>query len=280
MTVSWGKRYLMCPPTHFEVAYAINPWMGGTVDRDMAMTQWETLVGSMRMAGAAVQFIDPVEGLPDMVFTANAGVVDRQTLIAGAMRHDERMPETVHFTRWAAQNGMDVASLSGGAVLEGLGDCMPLGDKLVSGYGARSNTVAHDDLERLTGRQVIGVELADLRWYHVDLTLCPLDDRRAIVYPAAYDPAGARRVLGQIDQPLILSDEEAATFAANSIVIGTTVIMPACPPRIGAQLEAWGFDVVVVDVSEFVKAGGAVRCLTLPLDTDLSVVAKDLEVVA
>ncbi|MGI9018378.1 MAG: dimethylarginine dimethylaminohydrolase family protein [Euzebya sp.] len=278
--LSWGRRYLMCPPTHFEVAYAINPWMGGTVDRDLAMSQWETLVAALRMAGADVQIIDGVAGLPDMVFTANAGVIDGQTFIAGAMRHDERTPETAHFRRWAAAGGLRIVHLSSGAVLEGLGDCMPLGDWLVSGYGARSNRIAHADLTRLTGRPVISVELADLRWYHVDLTLCPLDDRRAIVFPDAYDPLGARRVLDLIPEPLVLTPQEAATFTANSVVVNSTVIMPSCPPRVGAQLEAWGFDVVEVDVSEFVKAGGAVRCLTLPLDTVLAQQDARMEVVA
>jgi N-dimethylarginine dimethylaminohydrolase len=273
--LGWGRRYLMCPPTHFEVAYAINPWMGGTVDRDRAMDQWTSLVATIRAAGGDVEVIDPVPGLPDMVFTANAGLVDATadgggTFIAGAMRHPERTAETAHFTRWAALRGLAVQPLSARAVLEGIGDCMPLGEVLVSGYGARSTLAAHCDLQRLTGRTVISVELADLRWYHVDLTLCPVDARRAIVFPDAYDAAGAREVMARIPEPLVLTADEAATFAANAVVVGTTVVVPACPPRVGAQLEAWGYDVAVVDVGEFVKAGGAVRCLTLPLDTVLS----------
>ncbi|CAN5362600.1 hypothetical protein BH23ACT9_BH23ACT9_16400 [soil metagenome] len=274
-SLTWGSRYLMCPPDHFEVAYAINPWMGGTVDVALAQAQWRELATAIRAAGGTVEVMDAVPGLPDMVFTANAGVVDGGTFVAGAMRHPERMAETEHFRRWAAGNGFDVAALSDGAVLEGIGDCMPLGRSMIAGHGARSTRTAHDDIARLTGREVIGVHLADLRWYHVDLTLCPLDDRRAIVYPDAYDADGARRVLRAIPEPLVLTEAEASTFAANSIVVGSTVIMPACPPRVGAQLEAWGFDVVVTDVSEFAKAGGAVRCLTLPLDTQLQVAAID-----
>lgn len=265
--LAWGQRYLMCPPDHYEVAYAINPWMGGTVDPDLAHAQWAGLHDAIRVAGGTVEVVPAVPGLPDMVFTANAGVVDGATFIAGAMRHPERVAETEHFRRWAAGSGMAVAALSEGALLEGLGDCMPLGDALVVGHGARSNRIAHADLTRLTGREVVPVRLDDLRWYHVDLTLCPLDAERAIVYPDAYDTDGARRVMDAIREPLVLDVAEASTFAANSIVLGRTVIMPACPPRVGAQLEAWGFDVVVLDVSEFAKAGGAVRCLTLPLDT-------------
>lgn len=270
-SLDWGRHYLMCPPTHFEVAYAINPWMGGQVDPDLAATQWETLVSTMLLAGADVSFIDPVAGLPDMVFTANAGIIDERTFISSSMQHPQRRPETGHFTHWAGTHGYTVEPMPPGATFEGLGDCLPLGQSLVSGYGARSTRPAHTHLSRLTGRPVIGVQLSDPRWYHVDLTLCPLDDRRAIVYPDAYDRDGASRVMQAITEPLILDQAEAATFAANSVVMGQTVIMPACPSRVGRQLQAWGFDVVVVDVSEFLKAGGAVRCLTLALDTNLSV---------
>jgi N-dimethylarginine dimethylaminohydrolase len=278
--LTWGREYLMCPPDHFEVAYAINPWMGGVVDADLARTQWDVLVGEMRSAGATVHELPAEPGLPDMVFTANAGVVDGDVLIPASMAHPERMGETEHVRRWAVGAGLSIAPLSEGSLLEGLGDCMPLGEVLVAGHGARSNAAAHADLTRLTGRPVIGVVLDDPRWYHVDLTLCPLDDRRALVFPDAYDAEGARRVMAAIPEPLVLTEAEAATFAANSIVIGTTVIMPSCPPRVGAQLGKWGFDVVVVDVGEFGKAGGAVRCLTLPLDTALrtSAAGRPLEV--
>jgi len=79
-----------------------------------------------------------------------------------------------------------------------------------------------------------------------------------------------------VPEPLVLTEEEALTFCANSIVLGRTVLMPACPPRVRAQLEEWGFEIVLVDVTEFHKGGGSVRCLTNPLDVQ---VARDLPVV-
>ncbi|MEE8601045.1 dimethylarginine dimethylaminohydrolase family protein [Euzebya tangerina] len=267
--LTWGQRYAMCAPTFFDVVYSINPWMGGTVDPDVAMTQWETLAAAIRMAGGEVDVVQPMADLPDMVFVANAGVVSGPAFIPGAMRYPERAPETAAFVQWAGAVGFTVERLPEGAVLEGTGDAMPLGDVVVSGYGARTNRAAHAALTRLTDVEVVPVRLQDPRWYHVDLTLCPLDSRRAMVYPEAYDRAGAAAVIAHIAEPLVLTEAEAATFAANSIVVGRTVIMPACPPRVGRLLEAWGFDVVVVDVGEFQKAGGAVRCLTLPLDTSI-----------
>jgi ornithine--oxo-acid transaminase len=210
-----------------------------------------------------------------MVFTANAGLVDGSDILLAAMRHPERTDETAHVRRWALAAGHTVSELPPGVVLEGIGDCLPLEGALVAGHGVRSSREAHAVLAARTGRPVVGVHLADPRWYHVDLTLCPLGEGRAIVHPDAWDADGARQVLDLLREPLLLSAAEAATFCANSVVVDSTIIMPACPPRVGRQLQAWGYDVVTVDVGEFLKAGGAVRCLTLPLDTVLSAPAVD-----
>ena len=119
------------------------------------------------------------------------------------------------------------------------------------------------------GVPVRPVELSDARFYHLDLTFCPLDDRRAIVAPEAWDRYGQRVMADMVPEPLVLDPTETAAFCANSVVVGTTVVMPACPPRVGRQLEAWGFDVAVAPVDEFQKAGGGCRCLTLALDVSL-----------
>jgi N-dimethylarginine dimethylaminohydrolase len=111
--------------------------------------------------------------------------------------------------------------------------------------------------------------------YHLDLAFCPLDDTHAMVCPAAFDEASAAAALSLVPEPLVLSEQEALTFCANSVVVGRTVVMPACPDRVRGQLEEWGFDVVLVDVAEFHKGGGSIRCLTNPLDVLLG---RDLPV--
>jgi N-dimethylarginine dimethylaminohydrolase len=116
---------------------------------------------------------------------------------------------------------------------------------------------------------VLSVELVDARFYHLDLTFCPLDSRRAIVNPHAWDRYGRTVVERLVPEPLVLELDEALSFCANSVVIGSNIVMPACPPRVGRILEGWGFDVCVSPVTEFMKAGGGVRCLTLALDVRL-----------
>src|SRR5688572_6216518 len=264
----WGGEYLMCAPDHFEVAYAINPWMDLTVavDRGRARAQWVELVATLRAAGARVRTVEGRPGLPDMVFTANAGIVAGDTFVPAAMRNPERHGESEHFADWFAATGYDVRRLDGGAVQEGAGDALPFGERLVGGFRTRSSAEAYPELARLTGAATAAVELVDPRFYHLDLAFCPLGEGRAMVVPSALSEAGRAVISELVDEPLLLDAEEGAAFCANSVVVGSTVVMPACPPRVRRHLEAWGLEAVVVDVSEFLKAGGAVRCLTLALD--------------
>ncbi len=268
---AWGRRYLMCPPTHYGVLYEINPWMHAevAVDPERARQQWDDLVSALRTAGAELEVMETQPGLPDLVFTANAGVVNGAQFVAARFRHPERQGETAHHVAWFASHGYRVDHLPPGMAHEGAGDALPFGGVLVSGYRWRSDARSHGRVSTLTGVPVRPVELTDERFYHLDLTFCPLDDRHALTTPAAWDSYGAKVIESLVPEPLALDLDEAAHFCANSVVVGRTVVMPACPPRVGRQLEAWGFEVAVADVGEFQKAGGAVRCLTLALDVAL-----------
>jgi N-dimethylarginine dimethylaminohydrolase len=141
---------------------------------------------------------------------------------------------------------------------------------VLAGYGFRSDRTAHVEMSRLLGVPVHSIHLVDPRFYHLDISFSPLDNRHAIINPAAWDRASNTLIEQLIPEPLVLEEEEALTFCANSVVVGKTVVMPACPPRVGRILARWGYDVCVSPVSEFLKAGGAVRCLTLPLDMHIA----------
>jgi ornithine--oxo-acid transaminase len=272
--LAWGRRYLMCPPSHFGVLYEINPWMRREVqsDPDRSHAQWHALVENLKAAGATIEMMEPVEGLPDLVFTANAGIVDGRKFVLTRFRHPERQGEEPHDAGWFRAAEYDVVELDlpRGVCFEGAGDALPFRGRLLAGYSFRSDFPAHTQLARALGVEVLSVQLVDDRFYHLDLSFCPLDGRHAIVAPDAWDRYGRTVVERLVPEPLLLDIDEALTFCANSVVIGTTVVMPACPPRVGRQLEAWGYDVVVSPVDEFLKAGGGVRCLTLALDMTIS----------
>jgi N-dimethylarginine dimethylaminohydrolase len=270
--LSWGRRYLMCPPEHFGVLYEINPWMHKevSVDRERAQAQWENLVANLKAAGADIEVQPSHPDVPDLVFTANAGIVNGRQFVPSRFRHPERQPETAFDIEWFGERGFTVDELPLGVCHEGAGDALPFGGVLVSGYRFRSDAASHAYLSTLTGAAVRSVELVDERLYHLDLTFCPLDDRRAIVAPMGWDDYGRRVIESLVAEPLVLEDDEALSFCANSVVVGTNIVMPNVTPRVGRQLESWGFSVEVSPVDEFLKAGGGCRCLTLALDVTLS----------
>lgn len=266
--LGWGRHFLMCPPEHFGVLYEINPWMHRevAVDLDRARDQWGTLLATLVEAGAKVDLLDPQPDLPDLVFTANAGTVNHRRYVPSRFRHPNRRPEIAHDTAWFVGQSFEVVELPEGIGHEGAGDALPFRGVFLSGYRSRSDAAAHGPLSELLGAPVRPIELVDPRLYHLDLTFCPLDDRRAMVAPNAWDDYGRKVVEALVPEPLVLDDDQMLAFCANSVVVGTTVVMPSCPPPVGRQLEAWGFDAQVVEVDEFLKAGGGCRCLTLALD--------------
>ena len=261
----------MCPPAHFDVSYAINPWMDVAVpiDRARAQRQWDALVAALTAAGAQVQTLAPQPGLPDLVFTANLGLVDGDTFVPARMRHAERRGETAVAERWFADHGYAIRRLSDDVVQEGAGDALAFAGTLVGAYRTRSSASAYVDLARIVDARILPVELTDERFYHLDIVFCPLDSTSALVAIDKLDEDGARIVRELVPDPIVLTADELAAFSANAVVVGRTVVMPACSPRLEEQLRARGFEPVVVDVSEFIKAGGGPRCLTLALDARL-----------
>lgn len=282
--LAWGRRYAMVSPDHFRVAYRINPYMDVADQPDpvLAREQWQTLRSTLEGLGARVDVLGQRPDAPDMVYAMNLGLAVR---VAGAgrvvmshMRYAERRMEqrsaAAEFARlgfrpsWVGRDGV-------GGHLEA-GDAFPFGDALVVGYGPRTDELGFKALASELGVRVRGLRIVHPGMYHLDLGFCPLDSTRAMVAPSAFDDASAAAVLALVPEPLVLDEAEALTFCANSVVVDRTVVMPACPARVRAQLEAWGFEVVVLDLSEFAKGGGSIRCLTNPLDI---VVGRDVPAV-
>jgi N-dimethylarginine dimethylaminohydrolase len=196
------------------------------------------------------------------------------------MRYAERRMETLTAQPWFERSGRATSYVGRdgvGAHLEA-GDVFAWGDSLLAGFGPRTEELALKHLATELGVRVRGVRITHPAMYHLDLAFCPLDDRHALVAPGAFDEASASALLDLVPEPLVLTDDEAlTTFCANSIVIGRSVVMPAgSPERVRARLADWDFEAVEVDVSEFHKGGGSIRCLTNPVDITLG---RDLPLV-
>ena len=288
MTLHWGRHVVMVEPSHFRVEYSINPFMDPADQPDpaLALAQWRALVATYERLGVTVDVLPQRPDAPDMVYAMNLGLGVRRPLVDGIvqqhvvlshMRYPERRMETGSAQQWFAERGWTTSYVGRdgvGAHLEA-GDAFAFGDALVVGYGPRTEELGLKHLATDLGVRVRGVRIVHPGMYHLDLAFCPLDSRRAIVCPDALDAPSAQALLDLVPEPLVITEEEALTsFCANSVVVPSesgpaTVVMPACPGRVRAQLEAWGFAVEIVDVSEFHKGGGSIRCLTNPVDLTL-----------
>ena len=228
--LSWGRRYLMCRPEHFRVDYAINPWMDLTspVDPDRALAQWDELAGTIERAGAVVERIDQLPGTPDMVYAMNYGLVDGDHVAVTNFRHDQRRPEAEAAEWWFGEAGLRTTRLADfGAGAFEAGDAFLYGDSLLVAAGPRTDRTTHAVLSRELGVRVAPVGIVHPALYHLDLSFCPLDETRAIVAPGAWDAAGRRDVAALVPEPLVVDEQEAFTFCANSVVVGDVVVMPA-----------------------------------------------------
>jgi N-dimethylarginine dimethylaminohydrolase len=259
------RRYLMCAPTHFAVEYAINPWMSldAPVDRDRAVEQWDHLRRTYLDLGHRVELIEPIPGLPDMVFAANGGVVVDGAAMPARFRHAERVPEGPAYRDWLLHN--DFRVLDSVHVNEGEGDFLVAGDRILAGTGFRTHPEAHDDAQEFLGLPVISLQLVDPRFYHLDTALAVLDDGVIAYYPGAFS-AGSQVVLRRMYPDALLAEAaDALVLGLNAVSDGANVVLPAAATGLAERLRAAGFRPVPVDLCELLKAGGGPKCCTLEL---------------
>ena len=263
-----AAHLLMCPPDHYAIQYEINPWMSRNrpSDHRLAMRQWRRLYELLEQAGAEVSCLAPVAGLPDLVFTANAGLVYEDTVVLSRFRYRQRQGEEPHFQRWFSEHGFQVQRLRTAGCFEGAGDALFCGDTLFAGYRRRSDAVAIQEIGALLGCRVIPLELVRPHYYHLDTCFCPLASDLAVYYPDAFDDYGRAVLQESIDRLIPVAQEEAQRFACNAVVVDRTVITNTGCPELRSRLEALGFATYETPLSEFVKAGGSAKCLTLRLD--------------
>ncbi len=263
-----SPHILMCPPDYFGIEYEINPWMNRSrgCDRDLAARQWSDLRSILESVGAKVSTLAPVEGLPDLVFTANAALIYRQRAILANFRHGERTGEEPHFAAWLSAHGFKVETLDEGETFEGAGDALFCGDTLLAGYRIRSHARAHHKIGRLLGTRVLPLELVDGYYYHLDTCFCPLALGLAIYHPGAFDRYGRDALAEAVGELIPVTETEARRFACNAVVVGRHVVTNTGCPELHRELKQRGFTPHETPLSEFVKSGGSAKCLTLRLD--------------
>ena len=266
---------LMCAPSLYTVDYVINPWMHGNIgacSQTRAMAQWHRLHNLISQR-AQVQLIEPAPGSPDMVFTANAGLVRDNEVVLSSFFHPERQGEETHFHRWFDEAGYNVLRLPRSTSFEGEGDALFSvdGARLWVGHGTRTNQDSHSRLSSFWDVEVTGLRLVDPRFYHLDTCFAPLADGSLLYFPAAFD-ASSRAAIETFyapEQRIAVSEEDATRFACNTVNLGRTIILNHVSPSLEAKLCNRGFRVLQTPLDEFLKAGGAAKCLVLKLSAPL-----------
>lgn len=260
----------MCPPDYYGIEYEINPWMSRErqADRDLASEQWEGLVGILAGLGVEISLLAPVPGLPDLVFTANAALIHQKQAILSHFRHVQRQGEEPLCASWLEQHGFDVVRLAEGRFFEGAGDALFCGETLIAGYRIRSDIHAQQWLGEQLKCEVLPLELVDNHYYHLDTCFCPLAPDEAIWYPGAFDDYGRRALAEKVKTLIPVAEEEAKSFACNAVVVGKHVVTTTGCPNLHHDLAARGYTPHETPLSEFIKAGGSAKCLTLRLDRE------------
>lgn len=271
--------FLMTDPSCFDVSYQINPWMRPKAwrpeHRAAAHTASANLKAALKAAGAQVETIGAVRGLPDLVFPANAAVVLDGRVLAARFRHPERQGEEAIFrsvfarlkTRGLVQ---EIVDLPEGVLQEGAGDCIWDADRALfwAGYGPRSSKSSIAVISQTFGQEVVALELASDRFYHLDTCFCPLEGGAVLYYPQAFTPAARAVIRKRVPkaQRIEASAEEAAAFCVNAVNLDAKVIMARAPASLRAKLQAQGYSLTEVDLDPFILSGGAAYCMTLRLD--------------
>jgi len=262
-----AREVLMCRPTQFTVSYSINPWMHPDVptDTSRALAQWDALHRIYLDLGFTVHLVDPLPGLPDMVYAANGGLVFDGTAYGARFRHAQRRPEAPAYSARLADLGLRVVEAA--ETNEGEGDILMVGGRFLAGSGFRTDPAAHEELRRVSGREVVTLRLVDPRFYHLDTALAVVDGERDLVayLPAAFDGPSRERLEALYPDAILASERDAEVFGMNAYGDGERLVVAAQAVDFPAQLRERGVEPIPVDLSELLLGGGGVKCCTLEL---------------
>jgi N-dimethylarginine dimethylaminohydrolase len=263
--VPTARTVLMCRPTHFTVVYRINPWMDPAIPTDtaLAVRQWETLRQTYVDLGFDVKLVDPVVGLPDMVYAANGGFVLDGIAYGASFTHPERQPEGPAYMDWFGKAGYDVRVPLN--INEGEGDFLLVGDVILAGTGFRSASDSHTEMADIFRRPVITLELVNPSFYHLDTAIAVLDDSNIAYLPSAFSPASLAILQERYPNAILVTETDAAFLGLNSFSDGYNVVIASRAIDFERQLRENGYNPIGVDLSELLLGGGGVKCCTLEL---------------
>lgn len=270
-----SQSILRISPIHFDVIYQINPHMKvGSVDRALAMKQWEDLGKVYEEIGVTCHVLEGQPGFPDMVFSANQSfpflnAKGEKAVILSRMAKQERRGEVPFVGEWYRAHGYEVVELPEEAgFFEGMGDTIydSRHGQIFGAYGHRAEKKAYEYISKITGLPVLTLELVSEDFYHLDVALTVLNQDTALIYSPAFAEHSLRELRPFFKNLIEVSKEEAYNFALNAhCPDGKHVILQKGSSQTEAALKANGFIPIPVDTSEYIKSGGSVFCMKMDL---------------
>lgn len=254
----------MCEPEYFTIAYEINPWMNlaNQVDQRLALKQWLNLQKTYKELGCKVVTIEPDKNVPDLVFTANAGLVYSDLFFPSNFRFPERQTEQSLFIKWFRKNGYRIIKLPQDMIFEGAGDALFCGNKLYLGSGFRSDrNVANFLSKYIRDFEIVTLGLSNPYFYHLDTCFSPLPNGKFIYYPDAFDDES--RIVLKNDGGYEISEELCIYYGCNLTFVERTLVTGFCDESLKLISENLNLKVKLLDMTEYIKSGGGTRCLSL-----------------
>lgn len=260
------KKVLLCPPAYYDIEYEINPWMHikNKVNKNIVFDEYKELKNAYKSLGAEVLEIDPVDGLPDMVYSANLGFPLGSNFVVSNFRYPQRRKESDFARKFFEKLGFKIISLPKEIYFEGQGDLLTINGKYFMGWGKRSSWDAISVLNKQLGIRCIDFELRDPYFYHLDMSLGPLDGKTTLINPHSFTKEGLRKIKNEFQNIIETTEEDNKIMACNLVTIGKTVIIAkGISDKLKSQIKEYGFNILEVPMDEFRKGGGSVKCLTL-----------------
>lgn len=280
---SHPNKILLCHPQFFEVIDVKNAHMKdqiGKTNKKKALLQWERLVSEYKKIAhqgglAEVSVLKGEEGLEDMVFAANQTFpfLDEQgnkKVLLSNMKHPNRQKEVPFYGRFFEQKGYEIVHLPSNFLFEGMGDLLlvPGTQHAICGYGFRTSASTIDALKHITQLDIVGLELVNPDFYHLDTCLVPLNADTVLYTPTAFSEASNRRIQELFSTCIEIPEQEAREgFALNMHVIAHQekqwVVLQEGNLETEKILHGLNMQVVPVDTSEYIMSGGSVFCLKM-----------------
>lgn len=262
------QKILLCPPTFFDIEYAINPWMDidTKINSQKVWHEFETLKNIYRKIGVTFDELSPTKGLPDQVFTTDIGVPLGKLFVRSNFKYGQRKPESFIGSEYFENKGYAIFTIPPSISYEGEGDLIKMEDTFYMGWGQRTSYEAAEYLSIALRHEVIPIKLINPSFFHLDTCFAPLTKDTAIYYPGAFSFEGTQILASHFEDLIPIEKKDADAFACNVIIIGKNIIMHnGLSSKLSAIIESYGFTIYGLDMTEYLKGGGSVKCVSLQI---------------